>query len=56
MLYGDIYCKHLINPNKHLILESTCLSTILDSKFIGCNHFKIANEYLEKHHKQQIKW
>jgi uracil-DNA glycosylase len=47
----------LIDISKHLILESAHPSPLSAyNGFFGCGHFKKANEYLEKQHKQQIDW
>lgn len=47
----------LIDKSKHLILESAHPSPLSAyNGFFGCGHFKKANEYLEKQHKQQIDW
>lgn len=49
--------KELItNPNR-LILETTHPSPFSASHgFLGCNHFKTANEWLEKHNATPIDW
>ena len=47
----------LIDKSKHLILESAHPSPLSAyNGFFGCGHFKKANEYLEKQHRQQIDW
>ena len=48
---------NLIDKNKHLILESAHPSPFsAHNGFFGNNHFKKANEYLEKHGKSPINW
>lgn len=42
--------KSLIDRNKHLVLECAHPSPLSAyNGFFGCNHFKLANEFLEKH-------
>lgn len=49
--------KPLINSEKHLILCTTHPSPFSARKgFLGCQHFKRANEYLEKLGKDPINW
>lgn len=58
MLWGNhakSYKKYLTSPNI-LILEHTHPSPLSRKPFIGNNHFKLANEYLEKNNKQSIAW
>ena len=48
--------KFLNNPN-HLILTSVHPSPLSASRgFFGCNHFKLANEFLESHGEKAINW
>lgn len=48
--------KFLNNPN-HLVLQSTHPSPLSAHKgFIGCNHFKQANSFLESHGLEPIHW
>lgn len=47
--------KHLIDSNKHCILESAHPSP-LASGFIGCRHFSKCNDFLAKHNKSAIDW
>lgn len=59
MLWGNfaISKSSLINQNKHLILTSPHPSPFSVHKgFFGNNHFKKANEYLEKNGKKPIDW
>lgn len=59
MLWGsDAQTKRgLINRDKHLVLESTHPSPLSAHRgFLGCNHFQLANEYLERHGRRGIKW
>lgn len=49
--------KPLINPEKHLILESVHPSPLSASRgFFGCNHFKLTNQYLQEHKIAPINW
>lgn len=59
MLWGN-YAKNKgahIDRTKHLILEAAHPSPFSAyNGFFGCNHFTLANEYLEKNNKKQIDW
>ena len=59
MLWGN-YAKskaQLINNPKHLILESAHPSPFsARNGFFGNNHFKLANDFLEKNGIEQIDW
>lgn len=49
--------KHLIDANKHLILESVHPSPLSAHRgFLGCKHFSIANNYLHKNNQPEIDW
>lgn len=49
--------KILIDTNRHLILEGVHPSPLSASRgFFGCNHFKLANEYLIKTSQAPINW
>lgn len=49
--------KKLINPNKHLILESAHPSPLSAyNGFFGCKHFSKANDYLKQHGIEPIDW
>lgn len=49
--------KALIDVNKHLVLEGVHPSPLSASRgFFGCNHFKLANEYLAKTNQTEIMW
>ena len=49
--------KSLIDPKKHLILESAHPSPFSAySGFFGCKHFSKANKYLEEHQIKKISW
>lgn len=49
--------KHLISNPNHLILESVHPSPLSASRgFLGCGHFKKANEYLKENSLSEIKW
>ncbi len=59
MLWGAFARKkaELINKERHLVLESAHPSPFsADKGFFGNNHFKKANDYLEKHGKDPIDW
>lgn len=59
MLWGN-YARHkksLIDANQHLILETTHPSPLSARRgFLGCNHFRQANEYLDRTKRAQINW
>ncbi len=59
VLWGN-YAKNKgqhIDRSKHLVLEAAHPSPFSAyNGFFGCNHFKLANEYLLKHHKKPIDW
>jgi len=59
MLWGN-YAKNKgvhIDRTKHLVLEAPHPSPFsAHSGFFGCNHFKLANEYLLQHGKRPIVW
>ena len=47
----------LIDADKHLVLAAPHPSPFsAHTGFFGCNHFKMANEYLENQHKAPIRW
>jgi len=46
----------LIDPNKHLVLQSAHPSPYSADKFFGCKHFSKANSYLVKHGIDPINW
>ena len=49
--------KPLIDSNKHLILEGVHPSPLSANRgFFGCKHFKLTNEYFEKHNLSTIDW
>ena len=49
--------KSLITNPKHLILESAHPSPLSAyNGFFGCNHFKLANEFLNKNSQKAIDW
>jgi uracil-DNA glycosylase len=59
MLWGSHAQKkgHKIDRLKHLVLESVHPSPLSAHRgFLGCEHFKLANDYLKKHNKQIIDW
>lgn len=59
MLWGSFAGKkeNLIDWEKHLILASAHPSPLSAHRgFLGNNHFKLANEYLEKHGRGAIDW
>ncbi len=48
---------NLINTKKHLVLQAPHPSPLSAYRgFFGCNHFKLANQYLQKHQKTPINW
>jgi len=59
ILWGN-YAKAkapLIDSSKHLILISVHPSPLSANRgFFGCNHFKLANQYLIKHNKIPVTW
>lgn len=49
--------KHLIDPERHLILEAPHPSPLSAHRgFIGCGHFTAANRFLESTGKDPITW
>ena len=49
--------KELINTTKHLVLESAHPSPFsADKGFFGNNHFRLANEFLEKNNLEVVDW
>jgi uracil-DNA glycosylase len=59
MLWGSfaISKKEFIDASKHLVLTSVHPSPLSAHRgFLGNNHFKLANEYLKKHHRGEIDW
>jgi uracil-DNA glycosylase len=59
MLWGAFAGKkeELIDWEKHLVLKSAHPSPLSAHRgFFGNNHFKLANEYLEKHDRTPIEW
>lgn len=59
MLWGAYAQKKakFIDKDKHLILESVHPSPLSAYRgFIGCNHFSLANKYLEEHGYASINW
>lgn len=58
MLWGNFAKgkKSLIDPSRHLVLESAHPSPLAGNAFQGCKHFSKANEYLVKMNKKQIDW
>lgn len=59
MLWGNDAKKKipLITNEKHLILTAAHPSPLSASRgFFGCNHFNLANDFLEKNHISKINW
>ncbi|MEI6864261.1 MAG: uracil-DNA glycosylase [Candidatus Adlerbacteria bacterium] len=59
MLWGAFAGKkeEEINFNKHYILKAPHPSPLSAHRgFLGCNHFKLANEYLKQHGRGEIDW
>lgn len=48
--------SHLINANKHKILEAAHPSPLARGAFFGCKHFSKTNDYLIEHGKSSINW
>ena len=48
--------KHLIDSQKHLVLEAAHPSPLARVGFLGCRHFSKANDYLLKNGKTPIAW
>ena len=49
--------KSLINQNRHLVLEAPHPSPLSAHRgFLGCNHFRDANEYLTRHGRTPVDW
>jgi uracil-DNA glycosylase len=58
MLWGNFarsYAQY-INQEQNLVLQHTHPSPLSRAPFTGCNHFVLANEYLVKNAKSEIKW
>ncbi|MBR4613035.1 MAG: uracil-DNA glycosylase, partial [Kiritimatiellae bacterium] len=46
-----------IDRSRHLVLEAPHPSPLSAFRgFIGCNHFKLCNEYLERNGQKPIQW
>lgn len=59
MLWGSYAQKKgaFIDRKKHLVLQSVHPSPLSAHRgFLGCGHFKAANEYLEEHGQPAIQW
>ncbi len=59
MLWGNYARekKGLIDQSRHLILEAVHPSPLSANRgFFGCNHFKLANQYLDNKHIEPINW
>lgn len=59
MLWGSYARKKkvLIDTDRHLILETTHPSPLSSyGGFVGCGHFKKANEWLKEHGQTEIVW
>ena len=59
ILWGNnaIKKKELIDEEKHMVLTGVHPSPLSASRgFFGCNHFRQANDYLEKKGKEKINW
>jgi uracil-DNA glycosylase len=59
LLWGSYAQKKgaLINRNKHCILEAPHPSPLSAHRgFLGCGHFKKANDYLKKQGLSPISW
>jgi len=59
MLWGSYAQKKgaFIDKNRHLVLKSVHPSPLSAHRgFLGCGHFRLANDYLEKHNLPAINW
>ena len=59
MLWGSYAQKKgaFIDRKKHLVLQAPHPSPLSAHRgFLGCGHFRKANEYLEKHGQKPIRW
>ena len=59
ILWGSFagHKRYLIDESKHLVLQAPHPSPLSAHRgFFGCNHFKLANEYLIKYSKSPINW
>lgn len=59
MLWGSYAQKKsaLIDTGQHLVLEAPHPSPLSAHRgFLGCGHFKLANDYLQNHKKIPIQW
>lgn len=59
MLWGSYAQKKgaFIDKTRHLVLQSVHPSPLSAHRgFLGCGHFKAANDYLEKHNLPAINW
>ena len=59
MLWGSYAQRKgaMIDRSRHLVLESAHPSPLSANRgFFGCNHFRAANAYLEKHNVPPINW
>uniref|UniRef100_A0A0G4HYJ7 Uracil-DNA glycosylase n=1 Tax=Chromera velia CCMP2878 TaxID=1169474 RepID=A0A0G4HYJ7_9ALVE len=45
-----------VDRKRHCVLEGAHPSPLSCTKFFGCNHFNLANDYLEEKGKQPIDW
>jgi len=49
--------QSLIDTNRHLVLTGVHPSPLSASRgWFGCNHFRLANEYLAKNGEEEIIW
>lgn len=58
MLWGN-YAKQkldLIDAKKHLVLRAAHPSPLARGAFLGCDHFKMANEFLKSTKQSPINW
>lgn len=59
MLWGSFAQKKcsIVDVNKNLVLRSVHPSPLSAYRgFFGCNHFRLANDYLQSHNKAPIDW
>lgn len=48
--------QYIKSHEKHCLLKHSHPSPMCKKPFVGCNHFRICNEYLESNNKTPIKW
>ncbi len=58
MLWGNFAKEkaEFLNNENHLVLEAVHPSPLAGNKFLGCNHFVLANEFLAENNTDTINW